>query len=131
MTASLEEAHRFLKLARGDLAAFQALAALPHIRPAVAIFHAQQALEKSLKAVLIAKGLACRKTHDLYELADTLDQAGISFPVGADDLARFSPYAVEFRYDEETWPSLKPEDAEAFSTCLLAWAETEVNKSTA
>lgn len=122
MTPSLEEARRLLNLARHDHAA------LPHIRPAVALFHAQQALEKSLKAILFAKGLASRKTHDIFELADTLDQAGIDLPFDTDALAQLSPYAVEFRYGEETLPSLNPEEVEALSTCLLTWAEAEVNQ---
>jgi HEPN domain-containing protein len=130
MTPSLEEARRLLKLARDDHAAFLALAALPHIRPAVALFHAQQAMEKSLKAVLLAKGLTSRKTHDLYELVDTLAQTGIDLPFDTDALTRLSPYAVEFRYGEETLPRLSAEKTGALSTCLLAWAEGEVNPCT-
>jgi hypothetical protein len=38
MTPSLEEAHRFLELARGDIEAFRVLAASSHIRRAVALF---------------------------------------------------------------------------------------------
>ncbi len=44
MNNSHGEAQRFLQLARDDAAAFQALSAMPHIRLALAFFHAQQAL---------------------------------------------------------------------------------------
>jgi HEPN domain-containing protein len=126
VTTSLDEARRFLSLARDDLAAFLALAALKHIRPALAFFHAQQAIEKSLKAVLFAHGLEFRKTHDLYELADHLDRAGITLPIDAGELARINPYAVEFRYGEETLPNLSQKEVEAMATRMLAWAEATV-----
>lgn len=49
MTPSLEEAHRFLDLAKADFEAFQVLAASTRVRPAIALFHAQQTAEKGLK----------------------------------------------------------------------------------
>ena len=60
MTPSLNESRRFLRLAGDDLAAFRALATIPHIRQALAFFHAPQAIEKSLKAVLFAQGVEFR-----------------------------------------------------------------------
>lgn len=48
MTPQLEEAERFLRLAKRDQAAFAALLNTPSVDPAVAFFHAQQAAEKSL-----------------------------------------------------------------------------------
>lgn len=56
MTPSVEEAHRFLDLARSDLEAFRVLAASGRVRPAIALFHAQQVAEKSLKAALFVLG---------------------------------------------------------------------------
>lgn len=76
MTTSLDEARRFLNLAADDLAAFRALAALPHIRQALAFFHAQQAIEKCLKAVLSARQVFFRRTHDLEEITNPLTEAG-------------------------------------------------------
>lgn len=128
MTTSLDEARRYLSLAGDDLAAFRALSALPHIRIALAFFHAQQAIEKSLKAVLFARGEAFRKTHDLYELADRLAKAGIALPGGADELAQINPYAVEFRYGDEIVPSLSREEVDAIATRTLSWAEATVRE---
>lgn len=84
MTASLDEARRFLSLASDDLAAFRTLAATPHIREAIAIFHAQQSVEKSLKAVLFANEVEFRRTHDLYELADRVEHASVALPCSAE-----------------------------------------------
>ena len=40
------------------------------VREETAMFHAQQAVEKMLKSVLVRMGVEFRKTHDLIELAD-------------------------------------------------------------
>ncbi|MDP2832901.1 MAG: HEPN domain-containing protein [Pseudomonadota bacterium] len=128
MTTSLDEARRFLSLAADDLAAFRALAALPHIRPAIAFFHAQQAIEKSLKAVLFARGEEFRKTHDLYELADRLAKAGFTLPCDADELAQINPYAVEFRYGDEIIQIMSREEMDAITMRMLSWAETTVGR---
>ena len=42
MTPSLEEARRVLDLAQSDFEAFRVLAASARVRPAIALFHAQQ-----------------------------------------------------------------------------------------
>ncbi len=85
-------------------------------------FHAQQAIEKSLKAVLFARGEEFRKTHDLYELADRLEKAGIFPPSNADVLAQINPYAVEFRYGDEVISTLSSEEVDAIATQMLDWA---------
>ncbi len=129
MTASLDEARRFLALAADDLAAFQALVTLPHIRQAIAFFHAQQSIEKSLKAVLFARGLAFRRTHDLLDLADRLEEGGVSLPFSAEELGEINPYAVEFRYDDSNTSPLGREEVERIAGQTLAWAKALVQKT--
>lgn len=126
MTASLDEARRFLRLASDDLAAFRTLAATPHIRLATAIFHAQQSIEKSLKAVLFAEEIEFRRTHDLYELADHVEQAGVALPCSADELGLLNPYAVDFRYDDQIVPLINYEEVGVMAQGVLAWAKTVV-----
>jgi HEPN domain-containing protein len=129
MTTSLDEAHRLLRLADDDLAAFRALAALSHIRQALAYFHAQQAIEKALKAVLFSRSVEFRKTHDLFELADRLTKAGIDLPHNADELAQINPYAVELRYDDEVITTLNRETVETIATNTLTWARNIIAKT--
>ena len=50
MTPQHEEASRLLRLARRDHAAFDALIAASGVPAAVALFHAQKAVEKALKS---------------------------------------------------------------------------------
>ena len=66
-----------------------------------ACFHAQQCVEKYLKAALVAKGLAFPKTHDLVALNDLCMQAGVFLAVAPDQLADLSRQAVQVRYPGE------------------------------
>ena len=87
-----------LRAASHDVAACQALAAAPGIADTVIGFHAQQACEKCLKAVLSAAGIEFARTHDLVRLMDLVDAGGIEFPAQARWLDELNPYAVEARY---------------------------------
>ncbi|MEO8122356.1 MAG: HEPN domain-containing protein, partial [Rhodoferax sp.] len=61
-------------------------------------FHAQQAIEKSLKAVLGANLIEFRRTHDLVSLLDLLQDHKLPAPPEADWLDELNPHAVEARY---------------------------------
>jgi len=80
--------------------AFLTLYANPGIELRVVGFHAQQAVEKFLKAVLVARGKVFTPTHDVARLAQTLEATGAALPVTIDVLKRLNPYAVAFRYDD-------------------------------
>ena len=123
MTPQREEAERYLRLARRDEAAFRALLNSATVDFSVACFHAQQAVEKALKAVMFLHGLEFRRTHDLEELSGTLGDAGVNAPLDAEELRRLTPYAVEFRYDDEPMPLVSPEQAIAYTTRVLGWAD--------
>src|SRR5215510_4100106 len=53
-----------------------------------ATFHAQQCVEKYLKALLVAQELVFPRTHDLVALSDLCLQGGITIPVAQDALDR-------------------------------------------
>ncbi len=48
--------------------------------------NAQQAVEKYLKTVLLAKGLPLRRTHSIQELIQLLAEAGVVIPLSAEDI---------------------------------------------
>lgn len=81
MTAFVEEAARLLRLAERDCESFLILGA-HGASLAAACFHAQQPVEKAMKAVLTMRQLAFRRTHDLEELANLLTDASVELPVG-------------------------------------------------
>jgi HEPN domain-containing protein len=87
-----------LAAAQQDLAAGQLLTDNAGIGDAIIGFHAQQSIEKSLKAVLSAHLVEFRRTHDLISLLDLLQDHQLPEPPAADWLDELTPYAVEARY---------------------------------
>ncbi len=73
-------------------------------------FHAQQAAEKLLKAVLNIRQVSYRRTHEIAELLDLLERAGVKLPDGLHELKRLTPFAVEYRYDDPGELSSDPVD---------------------
>lgn len=74
----------------------------------MACFHAQQCGEKYIKAILVAKGTAFPKTHDLNMLSSLCSNSGVFLEMDADALDILSDFATKTRY-----PSAEPtiEDA--------------------
>lgn len=93
-----DEAQQLLAAAERDRVAFTILTRDAQAPAEIALFLAQQALEKGIKAVLAARGVVFRRTHDLLLLESLALAAGLTLPVSHDLLARLGPYAVEFRY---------------------------------
>lgn len=120
MTPQREEAARLLRLARRDQAALLALLVAPDVAVAVAFFHAQQAAEKALKAAMCLHALEYRRTHDLEELAGQLADAGHPPSVAEAELRLLTPYAIEYRYDDEAAELLTAAQAQAIVAEVLA-----------
>ncbi|MBI4041987.1 MAG: HEPN domain-containing protein [Deltaproteobacteria bacterium] len=94
-------------------------------------FHAQQAVEKSLKAVLLHKDISFPLTHDVEELVTLLRKHKIRLPTWAKGLAALTPYAVETRYPGYWEPFSITEGKEAVSLAKRAvdWAKKTTRKS--
>jgi HEPN domain-containing protein len=80
-----------------------------------ACYHAQQAIEKCLKAILANKELRIPRTHNLEELGQAALDAIPSLKLDVDGLAEITPFAVEPRYDPDFWPD-RDTAAEALAT---------------
>lgn len=65
-------------------------------------FHARQAIEKLVKAVLAKSKVRYLHTHDLFRLIKLARTTGFSFPSELEDIDRLTPYAVGFRYTDQT-----------------------------
>jgi len=126
MQPHIEEAWRALRLADRDITAFHILSQEPEVHFSVACFHAQQAVEKSLKAVLFSRRIEFRRVHELTELTQLLRQHGLETPVSDDLLGRLDPFAVTFRHDDMDVESLTREDAATWVTDVRRWAEEQV-----
>jgi len=95
----LERAKLLLAKARDDETVLEEIISNEKIRDEIIGFHAQQAAEKLLKALLMAKNIPYRRTHDLRELIDLIRDNDIEFPESLMEIRTLSPFAVEFRYD--------------------------------
>jgi len=107
--ARAELACAWMKYALRDLRAAKTL--LQETLWAESTFHAQQAAEKALKAVLTALGTRPPRTHNIKRLVMELKSAGVDTGEIEDaEVYSLTQYAVEARYpDFEEEPS--PEEA--------------------
>ena len=69
-------------------------------------FHAQQAVEKLLKARLTSIGVDYPKVHNLLTMVELLATGGDALPDDLADLFRLTPFATTFRYEEPDEPTL-------------------------
>lgn len=94
------DALALLAIARRDLQAAQGMTDTTTFHEAVWGFQVQQTIEKALKAWLYLSGMEPPFTHDLVALLKLLDEAGIDIAPYR-DLARFTDFAVQIRYDDQ------------------------------
>lgn len=95
-----ETSRILLKKAEEDATAVREFAGNPEIGDSIIGFHAQQAVEKWLKAVTAASGVRHSTIHDIDRLIEIVEATGIEVPLDRDRLAVLTQYAVPFRYDE-------------------------------
>lgn len=90
-------------------------------------FHAQQAVEKALKAVLAANAIEFPLTHNLIILLDQLSGIGLVPPVPRNDIIALNPYAVEGRYSRLPQGVNVPKILKTTRDCF-EWASAQINK---
>ena len=125
----VDQARRLLALADRDIKAFHVLKEAPEISLVTVCFHAQQAVEKSLKAILILHGIEFRRTHDLYELAHLLIDNAHNTPFTPEELGKLTPYAMALRYEEEEIQTVTRNEAEIIMETVRRWAGEKLEKA--
>jgi len=96
------------------------------IADAIVGFHAQQAVEKAIKAVLAAREIEYAKTHALGYLIGLVETNEIDAPPAVLDASELSPWAVDFRYETDDEPALDRQATLALIEEIRAWARTAV-----
>jgi HEPN domain-containing protein len=88
-------------------------------------FHAQQAVEKSLKALLLHRKIRFPYVHNLSELMSLLEKDGLNLPEFVCEAARLTEYAVEARYPGLGEPIMPDEYQEAIFLAkqVMDWVE--------
>ena len=71
---------------------------LPGLRLEHLCFHAQQAAEKAIKALMIRRGIEFPYVHDLSVLLSIVAEAGEDVPESVRLSRRLTPYAAAARY---------------------------------
>ncbi len=77
-------------------------------------FHAQQCIEKYLKALLQMKNIPFLKTHDLLKLSELSGKSFVEYELHKKDLAYLNQFAVLFRYPGESADKEKAKNAIGF-----------------
>jgi len=117
---------KWLRHARSDLALASMSPDGSEVLLESLCYHCQQAAEKALKAVLIARGAQVPRTHNIGLLLDRLP-VGVSLPqgVGENDVAALSAFAVVARYpgDLEEIEMDDYEAAIATARAVVEWAD--------
>jgi len=95
------------------------------VLPEQICFHAQQSVEKALKAILLFSKIDFPLTHDIEELLDLLSEANILLPQEIMDADGLTPYAVETRYPGlyEEIANDDVDKAMSIAEKVVAWAE--------
>lgn len=116
---------QFLRKAEADEAAMRLLAAAPRADVAIIGFHAQQAVEKRLKALLCFRKVAFPRTHDIQTLIDGLFRSGITVPAEIEAAVELTPFAVTMRYDDVADESDLPEIGRllALTAAVREWVD--------
>jgi HEPN domain-containing protein len=111
----------------GDEKAMRRLASDSEIDDEAVGFHAQQAIEKWIKAVMAFHGLEEVRIHDLGRLLELLGDVGVELPPDADRVDELTIYAVPMRYDEllDAEP-LERDAAIALVEVVGEWAATQL-----
>jgi len=122
MKSALDLAKRYLEFADRDIVAFNKMKGDPDFHATTTCFHAQQGIEKCLKAVLALHGVAFRKTHDLDELVDLLVTCHIPHPFEETALSVMNPYAVLMRYEDVEFVGVTPAEADKIVVLVRRWA---------
>ena len=94
-----EHAKMMLRAAANDLRAIEGMTDPELFSDEIFGFHAQQVVEKSLKALLSMEGIAYPRIHDLEALFSLLDNHCITLPDEYLTLVDLTDFAVQFRYE--------------------------------
>jgi len=114
----------WLRVAESDLALAR-IGTSSNILPELLCFHAQQAVEKSLKAVLAYFSAPVPRTHNIETVVEALAPY-VEIPVEIKELDELTLYAVGTRYPSNYEPidDVDYLDALAKAEQVVAWAKS-------
>jgi HEPN domain-containing protein len=121
MASSGDLARLLLGRAAEDETAARELLPIDRVTDAIVAFHAQQAVEKVLKAVLASRDIDFPLTHDLRALEELCTSNGITVPAELANVDRLTPYAARARYEAPDPTTVDRKTALALASAALEW----------
>ncbi len=93
-------------------------------------FHAQQAAEKAIKALLIHRRVEFPYVHDLAALLTLLERSGLSIPAEVRAAEALTPFAVFARYPGLAPPVSREEYHEALAQAeqVIRWVKGHIHR---
>jgi HEPN domain-containing protein len=95
-----ELAASLARKAQADATATRKFAADLEIADDIIGFHAQQAVEKWLKAVMAIRQMRQTRIHDINRLGEALEEDGVGLPLPRRKLSELTIFAVPLRYED-------------------------------
>ena len=126
MASESDLAEQLLRRASDDEAAAKAMLPVESVTDVIVGFHAQQGVEKALKAVLAARGAEFPFIHDIGGLAKLCKEACAPLPDELDGADQLTPYAAGLRYDDDVAGSVDRETALRWVTAAVQWARQQI-----
>ena len=121
-------AEDWLRFARSDLKLAK-LELSDELMYSTLCFHAQQAAEKAIKAVLIDNGIEISKTHNILLIIQQLPES-VGFPKELEEASKLTRYAVVTRYPGDFDDTKHADWLEAVNIAekVLNWAKEIIYK---
>ena len=111
-----DEIHEWFFYAEENLAAARVLLDAGYLNPC--LHEAQQAAEKALKTIVLAKRMPLKKTHSIREIKAILFDAGVELDVSNDDCMLMDSIYLPSKYPlGSSLPECEP-DKEICSHCI-------------
>ncbi len=127
-------ARTLLRKASEDLYAAACLGDNPLVSPWTVGFHAQQAVEKSLKAAFAHRAIRYPFIHDIEALVVIVKNESLPLPRDSEELSCLTPFAALFRYEDEDWGapvSISVERMLGLAETTVAWARAMLDEGSA
>lgn len=123
-----DKALQWLRRAKSNIARAQVGIVSPDILYEDLCFDVQQAVEKSLKAFCVYRGIVFPKTHDIGYLLELLEKTKITIPAKIREASLLTDYAVELRYPGDYEPVEEDEYKNALKIMesVFKWVEKKV-----
>jgi len=126
VATQVDLARQLLDAASNDELMARSLLPVEGVTDAGIGYHAQQALEKAIKAVLAFNGIKFPFTHSLEYLRDTCKESEIELPSTLDGMEELTPFAAAERYGSPTPIGLDRDKALAWASTAVGWAWRQI-----